>query len=376
MVFISATSDVVSQRRAIDCSINVVNNIDYCSKDSTFLVTIDIGSLTTADSVLLYDVTLKYPATKVQFLQVLYQNTLSEALETKSYGSRDTGEIRVYGFNVFKFISGSKPLVALLFKHKAECTDSLSLSFASLPDFNQEAKVYARELRSAVVPIVIPFVASRSLKFQFSNRTIVLPEKENRLVTNLGWSVASPRGIRDLSFTLTWSDSLTVDSIASSPAVSAVLNSQNRSATLRLMSLSSFLPANDSLKLYVSSQRDAATEFSDRMRISSLTWDTCSCVSVGIMDSLEVSRTVVSDVSNETTEFVVRSDGGVWELINRTGADAAVQIVNLQGQTVWSSSVRMTETIILRTDNYPNGVYFLRASDSSVPVYQKLKVCK
>ncbi len=376
MVFIAATSDVVSQRRAIDCSINVVNNIDYCSKDSTFLVTIDVGSLTTADSVLLYDITLKYPATKLQFLQVLYQNTLSEALETKSYGSRDTGEIRVYGFNVFRFISGSKPLVALLFKHKAECIDSLVVSFASLPEFNQEAKVYPRDLRSAVVPILIPFVASRSLKFQFSNRTIVLPEKENRFVSRLGWSVASPRGIRDLNITFTLSDSLIIDSVATSASVTASIKSQQTSANLQLLPRSSFLTANDSIELYMTTARESSSGFSDVVKISAARWDTCSCVSAGVFDSVVVVRAPVSSVSNDVNSFVIRSDSGVWELNNKTGADAAVQIADLQGQIVWSSFVRISESVILQTDTFPAGVFFVRASTASGPVFQKLKVCK
>jgi hypothetical protein len=326
--------------------------------------------------VLLYDITLKYPATKLQFLQVLYQNTLSEALETKSHGSRDTGEIRVYGFNVFRFISGSKPLVALLFKHKAECIDSLVVSFASLPEFNQEAKVYPRDLRSAVVPILIPFVASRSLKFQFSNRTIVLPEKENRFVSRLGWSVASPRGIRDLNITFTLSDSLIIDSVATSASVTASIKSQQTSANLQLLPRSSFLTANDSIELYMTTARESSSGFSDVVKISAARWDTCSCVSAGVFDSVVVVRAPVSSVSNDVNSFVIRSDSGVWELNNKTGADAAVQIADLQGQIVWSSFVRISESVILQTDTFPAGVFFVRASTASGPVFQKLKVCK
>jgi hypothetical protein len=196
---------------------------------------------------------------------------------------------------------------------------------------------------------MIPFVASRSLKFQFSNRTIVLPEKENRFVSRLVWSVASPRGIRDLNITFTLSDSLIIDSVATSASVTASIKSQQTSANLQLLPRSSFLTANDSIELYMTTARESSSGFSDVVKISAARWDTCSCVSAG---------------------------SGVWELNNKTGADAAVQIADLQGQIVWSSFVRISESVILQTDTFPAGVFFVRASTASGPVFQKLKVCK
>lgn len=371
-----ASTNTLAQRRPIDCSVSVVSGIDHCSLDSTVIVTIDCGPLLSSDSLLLYDITLKYPVSKLSFRQVLYQNTLSENLDSRGYRILDSSAIRVYGFNVTRFLSGSKPLVALVFKHKANCTDSIPFEFAFLPEFNPESKVYIREMRSAVVPIATAYDKNRSLTFQFSNDTIVLPSNRTSFIAPLKFQLNGTNRTRAISLSFEISPLLVFDSIKASDYLDFERFDSGNSPTIRITAVANrILPMVDSLVLCFSHYGTSSTD-AEFVRIRKISWDTCSCLSLGVGDSLQVKKETISHVSDDGYTVNITSDGDVWDIENRTDAPALVDVVNMHGQVVWNVDLGPGERNRTLSTLMPSGVYLARITTTNSRFYTKLKVWK
>lgn len=371
-----ASTNTVAQRRPIDCSISVLSGIDHCSSDSTVIVTIDCGPLLTSDSVLLYDITLNYPMSKLSFRQVLYQNTLSENLDSRGYRILDSGAIRVYGFNITRFLSGSKPLVALMFKHKANCTDSIPFEFAFLPEFNPESKVYVREMRSALVPIASAYDKKRSLTFQFSNDTIVLPSNQTSFTVPLKFQLNGTTRTSAISVTLEISPYVTFDWIKPSDDIDFRRSDSGSSSTIKITGVNGrTLPLVDSLVLCLSHYGTSVTD-PEFVRIQKISWDTCSCLSLGVGDSLRVKKQDISQVGDDEHKVNIASDGDVWDIENRTDGPARVEVVNVHGQVVWSVDLGLGEKNRSLSNWLPSGIYLARISTANSRFYKKLKVWK
>ncbi|MFM8436940.1 MAG: T9SS type A sorting domain-containing protein [Candidatus Kapaibacterium sp.] len=373
ILLVAASTDVTGQRRPLDIAVKIVDGVDYCSSDSTFIVIIDCGTLSNADSLLLYDISIRYPATKVSFKQVLYQGTLSENIESKGFGSRDTGEVRVYGFNVARFLTGAKPLVALLFRHTAVCTDSLRIGFSNLPEFNPEAKVYIREAKSDVVRFYTTST-SGSLKFQFSNDTIVLKQGVSSFRTVLGWRMSGQGRIRGFSLRLKSSAEFQIDSTSCTDGMLVKTSKIADGFFLRVEGGQNTVPLSDSLNLFLSSTADFTRPVP--IIISDFTKDTCSCVVNAAMDSLHVAREMISSVDADDCAVDMASDGDVWEIENRTATGLSAEIFDLAGQVIWKSFVAAQAREALNAGVFARGLYFVRFSTPTGLYVKKLKVWK
>jgi hypothetical protein len=374
-LMVAASTNVIGQRRPLDCSVKVFAPVDVCSGDSSFIVTIECGPLSAVDSLLLYDISVRFPASKVSFKQVLYQNTLSENLETKGYGSRDTGVIRVYGFNITRFLSGSKPLVALLFKHAAGCADSIEIGFSSLPEFNPEAKVYVRETRSALVPFSRTDDKKRSLTFQFSNDTIVLREGTSSFTTGLSWMLNGGARANSFSFKIRSAGEVRIDSISHEQRHLVDDSVDGGSRLLQIRGRSGRSISSDSITLHCSTSEMVSTNLGI-LEVSDFYVDTCSCTSSYAPDSLKVNRQVASGVENHVEGFHMTSNGDVWEIENRTDADATAELVSMTGTVVWRGGIDANGFAILSSPLLVSGVYLVKVVSPKGLFVKKLKVWK
>ena len=372
--FVAATTNLLSQKRAIDFSITAFSGIDQCSNDSTFIVLINCGTVSQADSLLLYDITIKYPANKVSFKQALYQNTLSESLETKSSGSRDTGEVRVFGFNVMRFISGSKPLVALLFKHRAECTDSIPIEFAVLPDINPEARLFVRELKGLTVPIATPYVSSRSLKVQFSNDTIVLGANQEIVRIPIEWSISNTEKVRHFSFDVLCYGGLTIDSAiaTSGQKISVIVDSSKTSIEVLQNSSAPLLQGTFDIWGHVPT---APGKLAGTLSVNNAKWDTCDCLATFSGNTASYRRDDVSSLETREPTLDVTSDGDVWEIENTTLENVHCAIYNVQGSEVFSVLLHSGNKQNIVTNSWPRGIYMIVLMSRGSCVKTK-KVCK
>jgi hypothetical protein len=116
--------------------------VNTCLDAPSALVTVELGEVLAADSLMLFDITLTYDFTKIVFTDLLIQGTLSEQITGIGRPILNTsipGEARVSGFTISTPIKGNKPLFAVRGVPAADCRDSIEIGLAFV-EFNPEFK--------------------------------------------------------------------------------------------------------------------------------------------------------------------------------------------------------------------------------------------
>ncbi len=364
-------------QRALDLKLECDRTVDLCSTDSTFILTCSVGSLVAADSVLLYDIRLGFPADKVSFRQVLFTNTLSEGLENKDYNAKTSGEIRVYGFNLFKPIVGSKVLFAVQFKLKASCTDSTTIDFAALPELNAEAKVYINSLSKVVVPATIVDSRSRSLNFNFSNDTIVFTKFDQTQSFECRAQVPAEASLQFVDIALEYNTlHFRLNKLEAVNTTDSVLFDTTQiphRVHLRRID-GSMLGQNFGFRAEMLAV-DSSVKQQSLLMARLLGKSSCACVTRDTADSVvvitNISTSTSQNVSN--TDYVLRSDGDVWELRNMTESSVELYVYTLLGALVLQEQIEATTSMAIDRSKLPKGPCFIRLQSPQGRFIQHLK---
>ncbi len=367
-ILILAAGSMRSQpKRPLDASVHITNSVDLCSLDSTFIVTVDVGPLFVADSVLLYDISLSFPSDRMRYKSVLFQGTLSENLETKDYNARDSGRIRVYGFNVMKPIAGDKPLFAVLFQYKGECSDSSVIGFGSLPDINAEAKVYYRTLTAAKVDLKIADAPSRSLKLNFSNDTLVFTQGQSRLASSVRVTIADNARLHNVVIGVQRPpSSFTIDSLASIRSTDTLeIDSINSLMRVSVKSKTGQYLQNDcgfTFQIHSNSADSAVASIQTLL----LGKDTCACVTRWLGDSTTLVRKANATSSvDEDVEHrpQVYRNGDVWELKVPKNFSGILRLYDCRGLLVYQHRVDYEDHLAIGRSMFSVGVYVATFTD-------------
>jgi hypothetical protein len=116
--------------------------VNTCLDEPTGLITVGLGEIFAADSLMLFDITLTYDFTKIVFTDLLIQGTLSEQITgigKPIFNTSVPGEARVSAFTISTPIKGDKPLFAVRGVPTSDCNDSIEIGLAFV-EFNSEFK--------------------------------------------------------------------------------------------------------------------------------------------------------------------------------------------------------------------------------------------
>jgi len=145
--------------------IRSVRTPNLCSDDKTFLLTASIGEVFFSDSLMYFDIALKYDTSVIRPTQGFPQGTLASQLDfgedNPAYNFRTPGEIRVSAFSISSHAKGNFPLIAIGGVFVGDCQDHDSITVPFALDFNEEFKrkvtVHISETFKAVaIPVVSP----------------------------------------------------------------------------------------------------------------------------------------------------------------------------------------------------------------------------
>ena len=347
-------------QRPLDVVLQCVNSVDLCSSDSTFILTCSVGNLSASDSVLLYDITLSFPTDKLTYRQVLFSNTLSEGLENKDYNAKVNGEIRVYGFNVFKPIVGSKALFAVQFKMHAGCEDSTTIDFSTLPTFNQEAKVYVNALDRTTVPIHIEDLTSRSLNFKFSNDTIVFTKFGQSLTLECTASTNAKANLEyadiELHFDTQKFRLQKLEAVNTTDSVSLDTTHQKWFVHVQRFD-GGALSTQFGFRVFLQLQ-DTTNSKPGLFSATLLGKNVCACITRDTADSVVVITNVQPNtgIGISDADFQLKSDGDVWELRNMTDDPVDVKIYSVLARLAYQSLVQAQSTMVIDRSKLPRGL--------------------
>ncbi|MBL8000001.1 MAG: T9SS type A sorting domain-containing protein [Candidatus Kapabacteria bacterium] len=361
---IIATQSVYSQR-TVDLSIKSQTTIDACG-DRSLVITIEPGELYAADSVLLYDLALKYDRNLLRFEQVLTVGTMSENLEQKGFNSKDTTQLRVFGFNVLRPIFGNgKPLVGLLFTFRGSCTDTTSkIEIVSEPDINAEAKIRYGKLGSFTIPVTILQKPERTLEVRFSKDSILLVDNQSIFETTMRMSFLMNAGLTDIAIPLKHDVTMELVGMTTSVSDTAEIIKEDSTTTRIVYKRKNGSSLQPPVDIQLRFAAKGTGELKTNLRADSVSYTKCACVTRTSVDTLHILRTIIISVGDEQESHVsLHTTDEFIDLHSETGTNA-VKIYSLIGELLWSTTmVGQTHTQI-DWSAWSKGVYILRTMTS------------
>ena len=110
--------------------------VNVCASPRECVLVVDIGAVAASDSLLGYNLAIRYNPQKLLFHTMLTVGTLSEAMPNRDFSAR-YGELRAYAFTLTQPVWGQKPLVAFLGEFRPECPDTAEVQLL-WAEFNEE----------------------------------------------------------------------------------------------------------------------------------------------------------------------------------------------------------------------------------------------
>ncbi|MCS7001021.1 MAG: hypothetical protein RML15_06490 [Bacteroidota bacterium] len=331
-------------QRIVDIQLNTLGKADICG-DRQVVVTVDVSSpLFTSDSLLLFEVALRYDPQKLQFIAPLFSGTLTENTEYRGSGAIDSTIIRIWAFNVMRPIYGNgRPLVAALFRYRGNCPDTAAVTIAYTPEKNQEAKIVFGQLGSTVVEAIEQQNRQRSLKAQFPIRSVSIPLRERKKIQCV-FSVGQGTRVQQWRWTATIPANLEVESVRLPYEDSLQLFLEERTAnTLRGRIVS---PSPIRERQVVTEWTVLLTEGDTAVVQVEVEQPSCGCVGAVSGDTVTIVRQEISAVpvyNWPIPEWIWKES--YWEL-----RDQLEQVAEV---TVWD----ITGRVLLHTQSSGNGLY-------------------
>lgn len=369
-IHILTAHELLAQKRAIDAQLKIESSVDLCSKDSTFILTVNLGTLKTEDSLLLYDMSLSFPLSRARFIQVLYSNTLSAGLEYKDHVVTARNVLRVYGFNVSSPIVGSAPLFAALFKVVGACTDSIPIGFNSVPDANPEAKVYYRSLEGTPVPLKIQDSPLRSLKFEFSNDTIAFSSLRDSQQVQVNVTVPGSARLYTLGMRLHYDTSaIRVTDVGSLTEADSIMSQVTGSGLDVVMRSLTGLNNTSGITFWI--RRTDSSSTIRNIQIDMFDKDSCACITRSQDDTVAVLYKPVNvavdehESTDDSADETLINNGDVWEFNKPSGLSLTAHVFSLVGKHIMQIPVTDGHQIHIDKKFLDGGVYLVSFTTSS-----------
>ncbi|MGQ9819652.1 MAG: hypothetical protein ACUVQ1_06990 [Candidatus Kapaibacteriales bacterium] len=210
-------SQAVSSERFVDCRLTIVGSlkIDVCGSENqkTFVLAVDLGQIYFADSLFGFNYELVYDTGNVEFVNVLYLNTLAEMFELKAFSNNARlGKVNGYAMTASLLpVAGNKPLLAFAFKWKNKCSDS-ALFQISYIEFTDEFKVKITDYVPTVIYGEVAQQEDRRLLCSFENKFLLT--NQDTVETNLMLRIPNNSGANDLILNII-SEGVTIDTVYS-----------------------------------------------------------------------------------------------------------------------------------------------------------------
>ncbi len=156
--------------------------VDVCASPRECVLVVDIGAVAARDSLLGYNLELRYDPEKLLFHTMLTVGTLSEAMPNRDFSVR-YGELRAYAFTLTRPVWGQKPLVAFLGEFRPECPDTaeVQLLWATFNEEFERQRAVSVDTAPVYVRAVVSQRPERELRMQLQERSYELTAPDTLL---------------------------------------------------------------------------------------------------------------------------------------------------------------------------------------------------
>lgn len=345
-------------------AIRSLRTIDVCGTETTALLTINLGEIYFADSLLSFDITLSYDTTYLRPGIALSSGTLSAQLSWMDgplTNSAIPGEFRVFGASVLTPAKGNLPLVAVTMDaKKLLCGVQTPIGLAYAADFNPEFRRRYEVWQGDTVRFIARQQQQADLGTSFDGDTIELSGKDNVAMVPIR-IVTSATTSRPLQIEVTASDvdKATIDSVV----VQGVRGDVDTSGGMALLTV----PGTDTIVTGTVYIRQRTADSSVSKLVCRVVPTTCMCRVPGKVDTLVVTTVneTVSSMGTESNGQAVIDDGPVVIVANgvlRRQDDheypVSVRIFDVYGRE-WASATLSPLRRELSLEELPRGPYVI-----------------
>lgn len=354
--------------------------VDLCSNDSTFLLTGSIGEVFFSDSLMYFDITLKYDTSVLRPTQGFPQGTLAGQLDfgedNPAYDLRTRGEIGISAFSISTNAKGNLPLFAIggYFVGSCHDRDSIRVPYpADYIDFNEEFKrkvtLYTSEIFEAVAnpishPDLGPSFTDHSLQIEYPDSTAQMSVTVNSAGLN-GAPVV-------LTLTNSSTNGIAIDSIAMAAITpDSIVRIDDR--TLKIYYVASANAADP--VVFVSTRH--RNEYDTTTVTASLeSHEDCGCIRPTKQDSIKIfthkqTVSMISDVDEGSATLLMMDD--VIEVQGVHGQPGFLTVFALDGAIVYRAVFVESETHVrIPIHDLPHGAYFVAATWGGLTLTNKL----
>jgi hypothetical protein len=169
--------------------------VDVCASPRECVLVVDVGTVVARDSLLGYNLELRYDPEKLLFHTMLTVGTLSEAMPNRDFSAR-YGELRAYAFTLTRPVWGQKPLVAFLGEFRPECPDTaaVQLLWATFNEEFERQRAVSVDTAPVYVRAVVAQRPERELRMEVQERSYELTAPDTLLP--LRATVRMPAAVR------------------------------------------------------------------------------------------------------------------------------------------------------------------------------------
>lgn len=351
------TSEIVA---ADTLKIRSLRTIDICSAEQRALISIDLGEIYFADSLLSFDITLSYDTTYLRPGSILASGTLSDQmrwLDGPFLNAAIPGELRLLGASLSTPVKGAFPLVAVTADAKqAQCGVRTPISLTIPPEFNEEFRRRYEIATTDSVQFVANAVSRPDLGISSNIEDVVIQGKDS--VMSIPLQFAS-LGIESQDMTMTIAVSnvevFIIDSVNVQEA--DVWVSEMRDTVVIVPTTSGPLQTGTIWLKQVTN--DSATAV---LRMATTTV-ACRCLKPTRTDSVNVvtkaPKTTVS-VVDEDSEITKR--GNAIHIQGYHEHPILVEIIDVLGRMLLQQQLQPGESVV-NIDQLPPGPFFVIARD-------------
>lgn len=361
--------------------IESLRTANLCSDDATFLLTGSIGEVFFSDSLMYFDITLRYDTSVLRPTQGFPQGTLAGQLDfgayNPAYDFRTRGEIGISAYSISTPAKGNIPLFAIGGDFIGDCSDSDSITVPypiDLIHFNEEYKrtvtLYVSEIFEAVsIPRDRPDLGA---SFNTDSVTIESPDTTVQVQAELTTSSLERTPII-LTLTKSPTNGITIDSLVLAGLVPDSVIRYGADTVKAYFTA----PDNSPLRADIAlSTSHAITDDSTTLRLVLEANEKCGCIRPTKTDSMKVRThktpvSALSDVDEDPVTIQLMEDA--IEVQGVHGQPGFLTVYGLDGAIVHRTMFNEgSNTTRIPIHDLSHGAYYVTATCGGLTLTKKL----
>jgi hypothetical protein len=380
VIFITAgTPDVLSQDTTIaKLKSYYIPKVCASEKNKEILITVSIGSIKTSDSLLAFDILVKYDQSKIKIEGAVYLNTMSEYTKYRNVNiGFDSNLVRAFAYSDIPF-SGTRDLIGFYGVLLTDCIEPIDFELLECDLTDDYKKKYVLEKHLFVNPVKQVDI-DKKVEINLDRKEVIFDSVKQQEIT--GSIKISPYMELDELFFDIYLENPKDFEFMDLQIVNdnAVLDSKTKiSDNLYEVKLNIFgdVTKSELFKLFYYSSNSTKVDIISKLKITPKEFSNCHCYNSFDSDSTALiskakSDTIANVVEEYNKKLNVKYFDGIIEIENEESIEInTINIYDILGNSVYNITVSDRSTLSKFRINkiLTTGTYFVKVAGKNIDI--------